>query len=57
MKYGKSKLFICEIKVFFPGYSENSNIQEAYLPKTIVHPRFDQLTAVKTVYLLTSIAG
>ena len=40
-----------------PGYSENSNIQEAYLPKTIVHPRFDQLTAVKTVYLLTSIAG
>ena len=38
------------------GYSENSNIQEAYLPKTIVHPRFDRLTALKTVYPLTSIA-
>ena len=38
------------------GYSENSNIQEAYLPKTIVHPGFDRLTALKTVYPLTSIA-
>ena len=32
MKYGKSKVLICEIM----GFSEQSNIQEAYLPKTSI---------------------
>ena len=31
MKYGKSKVLICEIMGF-----EKSNIQEAYMPKTSV---------------------
>ena len=33
MKYGKSKVLICELWEL-SGYSEKSNIQEAYLPKT-----------------------
>ena len=33
MKYGESKVLICEI-IDLLGYSEKSNIQEAYLPKT-----------------------
>ena len=32
MKYGKSKVLICELWDL-SGYSEKSNIQEAYLPK------------------------
>ena len=32
MKYGKSKVLICENM----GYSEKSIIQEAYLPKTTI---------------------
>ena len=34
-KYGKSKALICEIWDL-SGYSEKSNIQEAYLPKTSI---------------------
>ena len=33
MIYGESMVLICEIWDL-PGYSEKSNIQEAYLPKT-----------------------
>ena len=35
MKYGKSKVLICEIMAFV-RLSEKSNIQEAYLPKTSI---------------------
>ena len=35
MKYGKSKVLICELSDL-SGYSEKSNIQEAYMPKTSV---------------------
>ena len=35
MKYGKSKVLICEI-MGFSGCSEKSNIQEAHLPKTSI---------------------
>ena len=35
MKYGKSKVLICELWDL-SGYSEKSNIQEAYLPKTSI---------------------
>ena len=35
MKYGESKVLICEI-IDLLGYSEKSNIQEAYLPKTSI---------------------
>ena len=35
MKYGKIKVSICEIWDL-SGYSEKSNIQEAYLPKTSI---------------------
>ena len=35
MKYGKSKVLICEI-MGLSGYSAKSNIQEAYLPKTSI---------------------
>ena len=35
MKYGKSKVLI--VKLWdLSGYSEKSNIQEAYLPKTSI---------------------
>ena len=32
MKYGKSKVLVCDLS----GYSEKSNIQEAYWPKTSI---------------------
>ena len=35
MKYGKIKVSICEIWDL-SGYSEKSNIQEAYLPETSI---------------------
>ena len=35
MKYGKSKVFICDIWDL-SGYSEKSNIKEAYFPKTSI---------------------
>ena len=35
MKYGESKVLICEI-MGLSGYSEKSCVQEVYLPKTSI---------------------